>query len=256
MDQNLASAEAVVTESTTCGICLEDSKDPLSLPCGHMFCDGCLNEWRSRYGVKEEMRKKCPICRARIPPSNEMVKTLRAYRAKKQQLEDNNDTSSEDYHVVCGYLKEVERGVGADWDGVTVLQDNDAKPAVVLPDYIAEAIARGKIRSVLRWINAHGTQDCVNATSSVETLAMSALSIASVNTQLTLMTLLLQLGANVDVRDNQGLTALSSSLWSEECAAGDVKKRIMLLLSWGASFFLEGHSSKEVCIHRVKTYGE
>ena len=32
----------------TCGICLEDSKDPLDLPCGHSFCEGCLDEWRSR----------------------------------------------------------------------------------------------------------------------------------------------------------------------------------------------------------------
>ena len=76
---------AVVTE-TTCGICLEESKDPLYLPCGHSFCGVCLNEWRSRFGVAEEMRRKCPICRARIPPSKEMVATLLAYRADKQRI--------------------------------------------------------------------------------------------------------------------------------------------------------------------------
>jgi len=70
MAENLdgTAAAAVVTEQT-CGICLEESKDPLDLPCGHSFCDGCLDEWRSRYGVEEEMRRKCPICRATIPPS-------------------------------------------------------------------------------------------------------------------------------------------------------------------------------------------
>ena len=86
---------------TTCGICLEDSKNPRNLPCGHSFCDGCLGEWRSRYGVQEEMRKKCPICRAMIPPSKEMVTTLLGLRDAKQKMEDDNEASSEAYHVVC-----------------------------------------------------------------------------------------------------------------------------------------------------------
>ena len=88
-----------VTEKT-CGICLEDSKDPLDLPCGHSFCDGCLNGWRSRYGVEEDMRRKCPVCRARIPPSKEMVSMLLTYRTKKQELEDDGDTSSDNYYVI------------------------------------------------------------------------------------------------------------------------------------------------------------
>ena len=119
MAENLENVADV--SERTCGICLEDSKDPLNLPCGHSFCDGCLGEWRSRYGVDEEMRTKCLICRARIPPSKEMVTTLLGYRAQKQRLEDNNYTSSELYHVVCRALEGAEEKVGADWDGVTVL---------------------------------------------------------------------------------------------------------------------------------------
>ena len=116
----------------TCGICLEEWKNPLTLPCGHSFCDGCLDEWRSRYGVKEEMRKKCPICRAHIPPSREMVMTLQGYRARKQWMEDNNnDTSSEEnYHLACRLLKDAEENIGADWDGVTVLEDHNDKQAI------------------------------------------------------------------------------------------------------------------------------
>ena len=37
---------------TWCGICLETA-------CGQSFCVGCLGEWRSRYGVEEEMRRRC-----------------------------------------------------------------------------------------------------------------------------------------------------------------------------------------------------
>ncbi|EJK47860.1 hypothetical protein THAOC_33392, partial [Thalassiosira oceanica] len=116
-----ADADTVVTE-TTCAICLEDPKDPRNLPCGHSFCDGCLNEWRSRYGVQEEMRRKCPICRARIPPSKEMVSSLLTYRAAKQMLEDNGETSSERYHRACRDIARAEEDIGADWDGVTVLE--------------------------------------------------------------------------------------------------------------------------------------
>ena len=120
----MGNADAVT--ETTCGILLEDSRDPLDLPCGHSFCDGCLGEWRSRYGVDEEMRSKCPICRARIPPSKEeMVATLLRWRTEKQRLEDTNERSSGRYHQACYYLKKAEERVGADWDGATVLQDNN-----------------------------------------------------------------------------------------------------------------------------------
>ena len=65
MAQNTVSTAAVATECM-CGICLEESIDPLNLPCGHSFCDGCLTKWRPPYGVNEEMRTKCPVCRAII----------------------------------------------------------------------------------------------------------------------------------------------------------------------------------------------
>ena len=117
--------DAAGVTDKTCGICLEEPKDPLDLPCGHSFCDGCLDGWRSRYGVEEEMRTKCPICRARIPPSREMVATLHSWRAQKQKLEGDNETSTEHYHVVCNAIAKAEAAVGSDWDGVTVLQDNN-----------------------------------------------------------------------------------------------------------------------------------
>ncbi|EJK67390.1 hypothetical protein THAOC_11586 [Thalassiosira oceanica] len=122
----------------TCAICLEEPKDPLNLPCGHSFCDGCLNQWRSRYGVTEEMRRKCPNCRARIPPSKEMVSSLLSHRVTKKRLEDNNCTSSVDYRQVCRAIARAEEDVGEDWDGVTVLQDNNDKQPLRMPDYIGK----------------------------------------------------------------------------------------------------------------------
>ena len=169
--------EAGVTDRT-CGVCLEDSTDPLNLPCGHSFCAGCLNEWRSRYGVDEEMRRKCPICRARIPPSTEMVAIMNTYRAVKQRLVDENDTTTEHYHDICSALAQYEERVGADWDGVTVLEDNNGKPAAVeMPHYILKATGGGDIKSVLKWINANRTEDRANAMYKPETLEVPALSI-------------------------------------------------------------------------------
>ena len=238
-----------VTE-TTCGICLEDSKNPLDLPCGHSFCDGCLDEWRSRYGVKEEMRKKCPICRARIPPSKEMVETMLAFRAQKKKMEDNNETSSEHYHTTCRALEETEEEVGADWDGVTVLEDN-RKPAVVMPDYIFKAIQRDDIKSVLKWTNANWREDRVNAISSTEMMSTDALSIASMNDHLTLMTLLLQLGANVDFRGSSGSAAIHF-VFNDAAMAESVR----LLLSWGSSFFPMKGCSREECICIARRKGQ
>ena len=229
----------VVTEKT-CGICLEDSKDPLNLPCGHSFCDGCLGEWRSPFGVKQEMRRKCPICRARIPPSKQMVETLFAYRAGKQKLEDDNKISTEFYRGMCHSLKQAEERVGADWDGVTVLEDNNDKPPIVMPVYVRQAIRKGDIKSVLRWINANRAEDRVNATASAEFMAMPALCIAAGSSgcnQLALMTILLQLGANVDARDNTGCTALGHIVSNGAFALGLQARGSRLLLSWGASFF-------------------
>ena len=261
-----ADAAAVDTEQT-CGICLEDSKDPLNLPCGHSFCDGCLDEWRSRYGVKEEMRRKCPTCRAAIPPSKEMVQTLLAYRANKQKLEDRHDTSSEHYRNTCRLLKTTEELVGADWDGVTVLQDN-RKQALIMPDYIVKAILGDDIKSVIKWINANREEDRANAKSSAEMIDLPALCIAAGSSgcnQLTLMTILLQLGANVNSRDNTGCKAIGqvfSGPFSDPAFALGLQARgSRLLLSWGANFFPDDEfdsgcsRSREFCIFQARKYG-
>ncbi|EJK55547.1 hypothetical protein THAOC_24713, partial [Thalassiosira oceanica] len=229
---------AAVTE-TTCGICLEEPKDPLNLPCGHSFCDGCLDQWRSRYGVVEEMRRKCPICRATIPPSKEMVSTLLTCRVHKQQLEFNNDTSTEAYHGACRLLARVEEEVGADWDGVTVLED-DSKPAVVMPNYIYNAALRGDTKSVLKWISANRTEDRVNTVNSDEKMNVPILFLASRNNHLTLMTLLLQLGADANLRNSKGFTTIEMLFTDVTFKRGDISLRVRLLLSWGARYILDG----------------
>ena len=260
MTETLHDDTGVVTEQT-CGICLEESKDPLNLPCGHLFCDGCLDEWRSRYGVKQEMRRKCPTCRATIPPSKEMVAALKSYRAAKQELEDNNDRTSQQYHNTCRALEQAEERVGQDWDGVTVLQYKNDNPPLVMPEYIFYAMRKGDIESVLKWIYDNRTEDSANAVTGTEMKGMPAVFVAAGCNHLTLMSLLLQLGANVDVRDNQGCTVIGHILSDAAFAHGKSSPTVVrLLLSWGASFFADGLDSgcsgdREDCISQARNYG-
>jgi len=148
-----------------------------------------------------------------------------------------------------------EKRIGADWDGVTVLEDNRAKLATTLPNYFVQAMGKGDIRSVLKWIDANRTEDRVNALCSDEMAGMPLLNIAAGCNQFLLMTLLLQLGANVNIRNTQGITTLAYVLVSDMIAGGNVDKMIRLLLSWGARFFTEDGHTRECCIAVARRAG-
>ncbi|EJK73934.1 hypothetical protein THAOC_04420 [Thalassiosira oceanica] len=124
-----------------------------------------------------------------------------------------------------------------------------------MPDYIASAIRKGDIKSVLRWINANQSEVRANAISSAEWMSAPALTLASLGSYLELMTLLLQLGANVNARNSVGLTAIRRLFTPSELAKGGVSDRIRLLLSWGASFFPGDDHSREVCICEARKFG-
>ena len=72
--------------------------------------------------------------------------------------------------------------------------------------------------------------------------------------QITLMSLLMQLGANVDVRSSDGVTAISVMFNKGAFTKGDGDS-IRLLLSWGASFFSDKEGcSREECISSARKY--
>uniref|UniRef100_A0A8C6SCS6 Uncharacterized protein n=1 Tax=Neogobius melanostomus TaxID=47308 RepID=A0A8C6SCS6_9GOBI len=56
-------ASALYAEELTCPVCLSIFTEPLTLPCGHSFCRGCITS------VPEA---KCPQCRAPCPPASEL----------------------------------------------------------------------------------------------------------------------------------------------------------------------------------------
>ncbi|KAI0765979.1 hypothetical protein BC629DRAFT_901035 [Irpex lacteus] len=47
---------------TTCTICLDDVKSPVSIPCGHLHCEGCLVQYVEQNDDATEA--PCPTCRA------------------------------------------------------------------------------------------------------------------------------------------------------------------------------------------------
>ena len=52
-----------VTEDFTCAICAQMLVDPLTLHCGHSFCQLCLASMWAAKQKPSPMRLECPVCR-------------------------------------------------------------------------------------------------------------------------------------------------------------------------------------------------
>ncbi|KAG6921747.1 tripartite motif-containing 10, partial [Chelydra serpentina] len=66
----MASAAPVqgIQEETMCPICLEYLTDPVTMDCGHNFCQGCISNYCDTW--EEYGSLKCPVCRDRIRKGN------------------------------------------------------------------------------------------------------------------------------------------------------------------------------------------
>ncbi|XP_071767014.1 E3 ubiquitin-protein ligase TRIM47-like [Centroberyx gerrardi] len=64
-----------MSELPKCCICLDEFTSPVSLPCGHCFCLGCIGEYWRLHGACQ-----CPLCKALFPtrPQLKMDQTLPA----------------------------------------------------------------------------------------------------------------------------------------------------------------------------------
>eukprot|EP00904_Undaria_pinnatifida_P000711 jgi/Undpi1/10640/HiC_scaffold_29.g13090.m1 len=62
--------EVAEAGSPDCSICYDRMEHPLLLPCQHLFCGECVAEWLDR-------ERTCPLCRAEVPTSNPIPKSLR-----------------------------------------------------------------------------------------------------------------------------------------------------------------------------------
>ena len=232
--------ERSATEEDECGICLDSLTNPVALPCSHKFCSGCLNGWRSKYGVQsgdKETNTKCPLCREKIPPSKEMISQLKFWRSRKIQYEATGDFSSENYTWVVSQMEKLECQVG-DWTKSIYYFDEDKY--LVLPIDIWKAVATNEIQKVLNWLGPLPVdKQRINAKDPDHldsTLVHCAVSCKNSD----LLSILLQLGADVDPVDADGDTPLALLGFNAEYYS-----QARLLLEWGADISNNARKSKD-----------
>jgi len=244
-----------VAENDVCGICLDKLTKPIRLPCSHEFCAECLDEWRPKYGAQkfqgDKRKKLCPVCRAKIPPTKEMMAHLRCARNTVKMLTEIGDIYTEDFKMSQDVLLALEEDFG-DWEG-EVLDYGNEDEKIELPLAICLAIGRGDLQTVIDWIGSPADRKRLNAVEDNNDFSM--IFVAMMFHNLDLMSILLQLGTDVHDRNANGSTPLFH-------AAGNPEhyEKARLLLEWGAEFTVppaaimtqeEGLSDRELFIRTL-----
>ncbi|XP_023396365.1 tripartite motif-containing protein 6 isoform X3 [Loxodonta africana] len=59
-----------IRDEVTCPICLELLTEPMSLDCGHSFCQACITGNSKQSEISQEGGSSCPVCRTSYQPGN------------------------------------------------------------------------------------------------------------------------------------------------------------------------------------------
>nr|XP_048285700.1 tripartite motif-containing protein 6 isoform X1 [Myodes glareolus]XP_048285701.1 tripartite motif-containing protein 6 isoform X1 [Myodes glareolus]XP_048285702.1 tripartite motif-containing protein 6 isoform X1 [Myodes glareolus]XP_048285703.1 tripartite motif-containing protein 6 isoform X1 [Myodes glareolus]XP_048285704.1 tripartite motif-containing protein 6 isoform X1 [Myodes glareolus]XP_048285705.1 tripartite motif-containing protein 6 isoform X1 [Myodes glareolus] len=59
-----------IRDEVTCPICLELLTEPLSIDCGHSFCQSCITGYSDKSGLNQEGKSNCPVCQTTYQPGN------------------------------------------------------------------------------------------------------------------------------------------------------------------------------------------
>lgn len=250
--------ETTAEKDDICGICLDKLTKPIRLPCSHEFCTNCLDEWRPKYGDKkyqgDKRKKLCPVCRAKIPPTKEMMAQLMSFRNTVKILREKGDVFDKDFKLSQAWLLELEEDFG-DWKGEVLDYGNEgSEKTEQLPNDVCMAIGRGDLQTAIDWIGSPADRKRLNA-GWKDNNDMTMLSVAMMMHNLEFMSILLQLGIDVHHRNANGSTALFH-------AAGQPEhyEKARLLLEWGADYTIppaaimteeKGLSDKELFIRTL-----
>ena len=191
--------------------------------------------------------RKCPLCREKIPPSKEMVTQLKSWRSAKSKLEAQGDFSSENYTWVISQMEKLEREIG---DGKETLDYSDDSKCVVLPTNIHLAANTNDIQKILDWLGPPPVdKQRINARIP-DYLNYTLVHCAVLCKNSDLLSILLQLGADVDPVAANGGTPLVGSVASPEYYA-----QARLLLEWGAEISMYTRKIKDEFIEKALKNG-
>ncbi|KAF6106847.1 hypothetical protein HJG60_019537 [Phyllostomus discolor] len=97
-------------KEVTCPICQELLREPMSLDCGHSFCEECITTY-SESGSPQDLECCCPVCQSRYQPWNLQFNWQLAERVKKFREVDMNshqprrrdlcEHHGENYDIFC-----------------------------------------------------------------------------------------------------------------------------------------------------------
>ena len=247
--------EQSANEGEECGICLDVLTNPVALPCSHIFCSKCLNGWRSKYGAlgasapgEDKMDRKCPLCREKIPPSKEMISQLKFWRSRKIQYEAKGDVFCENYMITKSKVERLEREIG-DWTETVEYSDDDKKH-LVLPYEICKAASANDIQKVLDWLGSHAFDEQRLNARYPDCMDFTMVYCAVLYKRSDLISILLQLGADMDPVTSDGVTPLF-----RVASDPDYYEQVRLLLEWGAEISACATHSKDEFIDQVLANG-
>uniref|UniRef100_A0A668V9D0 RING-type domain-containing protein n=1 Tax=Oreochromis aureus TaxID=47969 RepID=A0A668V9D0_OREAU len=89
----MAEKGVLLDKKTCCLICLDLLKDPVTVSCGHSYCNNCINS----HWDKEDRNKiySCPQCRQTFTPRPVLVKnTMLADLVEERSDKSNNILNS------------------------------------------------------------------------------------------------------------------------------------------------------------------
>ena len=177
------------------------------------------------------------MCREKIPPSKEMVTQLKYWRERKSCYEAEGDISSPHYTTAKSVIERLEHEIGEWTESIDYNDDNNKY--LVLPLGMYEAAKVNNIQKILNWLGPLPVdKQRVNARNP-EKVDTTLLHCAALNNNSDLLSILLQLGAEVDPVDASGDTPLGM------CYKPEYYAQARLLLEWGAEISNSATQSKD-----------
>ncbi|XP_068121836.1 E3 ubiquitin/ISG15 ligase TRIM25-like [Hyperolius riggenbachi] len=99
VSEGVTMASVDVTAELRCSICMEIYRDPVTLPCGHNFCRGCITQaWNHQEDLQEY---KCPECQRIYRKRPELVRNTRLHNIC--EAFHATETDPEQTGVFCNY---------------------------------------------------------------------------------------------------------------------------------------------------------